>query len=323
MNFFKAIPTIWQTLRPIDPRAALRSHHNQAAPGITFEQSRQTEHYSVHHSVEDGIERIVYTPAVRRFATPILLQHGMWHGAWSWQPWQEHLAEWGWQSVAVSLPGHGLSPEQRRLDQCTLDYYLGFVRAEIERLQPTPIYFGHSMGGALAQWYFKYVGDDLPAAALIAPWVSHSALADGLPRFLRNEPLAVLETMHTLSATPLVNNPGRAAKVLLGQKSTWSGAELFAHIGPESALVMFQHNPPFWKPPEQVRTPLLWVAAEKDQAVGLRLSRRSAQHYRAKFIQIPDAGHNLMLESNEAEIIRLVHDWLAEQKDVCKEVTNG
>jgi len=323
MNFFKAVPTIWQTLHPIDPRATLRSHQNQAAPGIPFTQTCAAEGYTIHHSVEDGIERIVYTPTLRRFATPILMQHGMWHGAWCWQPWQEHLAEWGWQSVAVSLPGHGLSPQQRPLDQCTLDYYLGFVRAEIERLDPPPIYFGHSMGGALAQWYFKYVGENLPAAVLVAPWVAHSALADGLPRFLRNEPLAVLETMHTLSATPLVNTPGRAAKVLLGPKSTWSAEQLSARIGPESALVMFQHNPPFWKPPEQVKTPILWLAAEKDQAIGLRLSRRSAQHYRAKLVQIPDAGHNLMMEPNEAEIIRQVHDWLVDQKEVCKEVPNG
>ena len=33
--------------------------------------------YSVTQSVEHGIERIVYTPDVRRFATPIILQHGM------------------------------------------------------------------------------------------------------------------------------------------------------------------------------------------------------------------------------------------------------
>ncbi len=210
MNLFETISYIWEMLSPIDPDVTLRSHHNQAAPGITFVKTCETEQYTIQHTVEDGIERIVYTPHLRRFVTPILMQHGMWHAAWCWQPWQEHLAAWGWQSVAVSLPGHGLSPTQRPLDQCTLDGYLGFVRTEIKRLTPRPVYFGHSMGGALAQWYFKYVGDDLPAAVLVAPWVSHSALADGLPRFLFNVPLGVLETLLTASATPLVNTPARA-----------------------------------------------------------------------------------------------------------------
>lgn len=32
---------------------------------------------------------------------------------------------------------------------------------------------GHSMGGALTQWYLKY-GRSLPAAVLVAPWPSHA-----------------------------------------------------------------------------------------------------------------------------------------------------
>ena len=34
------------------------------------------------HRTEDGIERTVYVPRERRFETPILMQHGTWHGAW-------------------------------------------------------------------------------------------------------------------------------------------------------------------------------------------------------------------------------------------------
>jgi hypothetical protein len=37
--------------------------------------------YRVSHTIQDGIERVVYTPHARRFATPIVLQHGMWYGA--------------------------------------------------------------------------------------------------------------------------------------------------------------------------------------------------------------------------------------------------
>ena len=37
--------------------------------------------YTVSYTVQDGIERVVYTPEERRFATPLVLQHGMWHGA--------------------------------------------------------------------------------------------------------------------------------------------------------------------------------------------------------------------------------------------------
>jgi hypothetical protein len=55
--------------------------------------------YTIAHTVQDGIERIVYRPEVKRFETPILMQHGMYHGAWCWQFWQELFAEWGWESM--------------------------------------------------------------------------------------------------------------------------------------------------------------------------------------------------------------------------------
>ncbi len=86
---------------------------------------------------------------------------------------------------------------------------------------------------------------------------------------------------------------------------------------------MFQHNPPFWKPPEKVKTPILWIAAEKDGAIGLRASRRSAEYFRAEFVQIQNAGHNLMLELNEAEIIHTIHEWLVGQKHIVKEISSG
>ena len=44
------------------------------------------ENYSFYSAVENGIEHISYAPADRKFNTPILMQHGMWHGAWCWAP---------------------------------------------------------------------------------------------------------------------------------------------------------------------------------------------------------------------------------------------
>src|SRR5262245_60882064 len=75
--------------------------------------------YNVTHTIEGGIERVVYRPDQPRFSTPILMQHGMWHGAWCWRYWQELLAEWGWESHAFSLPGHAGSPVQRPIRWCT------------------------------------------------------------------------------------------------------------------------------------------------------------------------------------------------------------
>lgn len=306
----------WRKLRwllgslSVKPIHTLNAHRSTVAPGLTFSETQESEHYTRLHTIEDGIERIAYIPKQRRFDTPLFMQHGMWHGAWCWRPWQELFAEWGWYSLAASLPGHAGSPAQRPIVECTLDYYLGFVRAEIQRLPASPVYLGHSMGGALGQWYLKYVSDDLPAMILAASWVSHNALLDGMKQFQRQMPDAVKECFQTRLGTPLAGTPERAAMILLSSASLVTANELFAQLGPESGLVTFQHAPPFWFPPQRIQTPMLWVAAEKDNCISLAASRRSARHYRAEYLEVKDAAHNLMMEPSYAETARCMHEWL-------------
>ncbi|MBN1286131.1 MAG: alpha/beta hydrolase [Anaerolineae bacterium] len=296
-----------------DVHRTLAEPQNQAPKGRAVLEEKETEIYTVTHLIEDGIERVTYTPKRRRFETPIFFQHGMWHGAWCWQHWQALFAGWGWESHAISLPGHTGSPSQRPMQLTTLDYYLAFIKTEIERLPRKPVLVGHSMGGALTQWYLRHVDDDLPAVVLVAPWVSHRTLEDGLPRFLKLDPLGVFLMFFTLSATQFMRTPYHAAKKLTTGGALYTPEELHARLGPESGLVMLQHNPPFWAPAEEVRAPMLWLAAEKDTLIGEPAARQSAAHYKADYVVVPDAGHNLMMEHNYRATAEQVRDWLAAQ----------
>ena len=179
--------------------------------------------YTIQYSVENGIERIRYLPARRRRLPPILMVHGMWHGAWCWQPWQELLAEWGWESHAFSLPGHGMSPAQRPVYFCTLDYYLGFLKAEVAWMERKPILIGHSMGGALVQWYLKYLGDDLPAAVLAAPWNVRGNFSDGgIAHWLNLRPAGRAARLADRFSQSLYPHPGGCR-----QKAHFPGRHLF------------------------------------------------------------------------------------------------
>lgn len=271
-----------------------------------------TDAFSIQQSINNGIERITYTPKRRRFETPILMQHGMWHGAWCWQHWQELFAAWGWESHAISLPGHAGSPAQRPVYFCTLGYYLRFLKAEVERLLPRkPVLMGHSMGGALTQWYLKHVGDDLPAAVLVAPWDLRGNFADGaIRRWLRLDPLGVLLVSLSGSAWPYIRTPKHAAQKLISPQAIYTPEELHARLGSESAWVMIQHNPPWWRPPEQVKTPLLWLAGDMDTVIGVEAEGRSAAYYQADLVIVPKAAHNLMMEHNYRETAETIHDWL-------------
>lgn len=272
-------------------------------------QSQETDTFSVQHYLYHGIERITYIPKERRFDTPIFMQHGMWHGAWCWQQWQELFAQWGWESHAISLPGHAGSHTKRPVYFCTLDYYLKFLEDEISRLGKLPVLMGHSMGGALTQWYLKYIGDDLPAAVLVAPWESHSVIK-GYPRWVKLDLPGVILATLTCSANPFIRTPQEAAKKLLSAGAQYTPEEFHAQLSPESLWVMVQHNPPFWHPPKQVKTPLLWLAGEIDATISVEAERRSARHYQADFMLVKNAAHNLMMEHNYGETAEEIQNWL-------------
>ena len=304
---------LWQLIAASDMHRLKTPQNKLMGTGKTFEENHETESYSVSHTVMDGIERIVYTPKQRRHETPILMAHGMWHGAWCWEAWQKLFAEQGWESIAYSLPGHAKSPVQRPVWLCTYDYYLAFVHDEVDRLPRKPILMGHSMGGGLCQWYLRHIGDDLPAIILVAPWTSHNAAADSMVLFLKLDPLGPLRVSLAWNARPFVGTPRRAARALITEGALLSPEELFARLGTESALVMMQHNPPFWHPAENVKTPMLLLAGEKDAVVGVEPLRRSAVHYHAEFVVVPNAGHNLMMEKSYKETAQQINDWLVKR----------
>ena len=300
-----------RALMRIDAHQTIMQDNNTIRGGLTYEEIEETGVFIRRHTVEDGIERIVYTPKNKKYQTPLLFLHGMWHGAWCWQWWQELFAEWGWESHAFSLPGHGLSPEQRPIPQCTLDYYASFLKAEMGRFDSPPVLLGHSMGGAITQWYLKYVRDDLPAVVLVASWVSHAAMVDGFKQFVKVDPLGTLVlTAIAGNATPYIRSPKVAARKLISQGALLTPEELHARLGPESALVTIQHNPPMWKPKDTVQAPVLYLAGNLDAVLSNSASRKTAEHYGADFIIIEKTAHNLMMEHNYRETAEKIHAWL-------------
>ena len=275
-----------------------------------MEASNQTEQYSVTTELNDGIERITYTPRDKRHDTPILMQHGMWHGAWCWAEWQGLLAQQGWESHAISLPGHGASPSQKSVRFSTMGDYLKVLKQEVDRLPRKPILMGHSMGGALAQWYLKKVADDLPAVVLVASWTAHSTMGDGALLHLKRDPLGFMLVGLTLSTHPFIRSAERAASMLITEGALHTPEELHEKLCEESALVLNQHNPPLWRPLRSPKTPILWLGAERDAVISQNGARKSAAFYGADFQLIENAGHNLMMEKNYAETAQEIERWL-------------
>jgi len=264
--------------------------------------------YTVSREVNDGIERITYTPDAPKFKTPIVFQHGAWHGAWCWQWWQELFAEWGWTSHAHSLPNHGGSENKRHYRFCTLGYYLEFLDAEVKRCSQPPILIGHSMGGMLTQWYLKHKGD-LPAAVLLASM----PLYDYPFRYIARDPFGMLLVSLTLSGNPLIRSAEQAGKKFISAGALLSAEELYARLSSESALPVLQLNPLVWHPRPKPATPMLVVAGEIDALFTPDDEKRLADFYGAEYKLFRNTAHNLMMERTYIESARYIHDWLLQE----------
>jgi pimeloyl-ACP methyl ester carboxylesterase len=75
----------------------------------------------------------------------VILVHGAWHGAWSWAPLQAKLDERGIPSLALDLPGHGVST----LAHTDLYGDARHVADVVDRLGRPVVLVGHSYGGAV------------------------------------------------------------------------------------------------------------------------------------------------------------------------------
>lgn len=283
------------------------SLHNRVVQDI------QTDHYRRLHEIKNGIEWISYFPTQRNQFPPILMQHGMWHGAWCWQDWQACFAEWGWESHAISLPGHGLSPLQRPIWRCTLGYYLQFVCAAVDALPQKPILMGHSMGGAISQWYLRDVGD-LPAAVLVAPWALYGGYWACTMAWGRLNADGGLGLGFRNRRCEWIGIPQQTARFLISPNATLTAEALHERLTPESGLVLLQHLRP-WRVPSRLTTPILWLGAEHDAAIPEFAARRAAAIYpTGEYRLIVGAAHNIMMEANYRAIAQDVADWLIQRE---------
>jgi len=261
--------------------------------------------YSIENEIINGIERITYRPNQPKFKTPLVFQHGAWHGAWCWKYWQELFAEWGWVSHAHSLPAHGKSTHSRPIRLCTMGFYQDALKTQIDRCERPPVVIGHSMGGMIAQWYLAHVGD-LPAAVLLAS----IPLYDYPWRYLFLDPLTMLRAIVTFHGYPFVRSPEHVKKMFLTDGALMSPTELHALMDDESLIVPLQLNPLVWRPRKDVKTPLLVMAAEKDGLFSVKEEQALAEFYGGDFRAVPDTAHNIMIERSYRESAQVLHDWL-------------
>ncbi|MEU2739340.1 alpha/beta fold hydrolase [Streptomyces sp. NPDC007095] len=259
--------------------------------------------------------------------TPLVLIHGLWLHAGSWQPWIDLAQEHGYAPLAPGWPGEaGTVAEARRhpeavaglgIDDVT-EHYAGIVRS----LDRPPVLIGHSFGGLIAQ---KLLGAGFGRAAV--------AIDPAQIKGVKALPPAQLR-----AGFPVLGNPAnrrRAVSLTAAQfrygfgnalEETESddlyerltipspGRPLF-----EAAFANFaRRSPASVATGNADRGPLLLISGQADHTVPDVVTRSAYKLYGdssavTELKQFPDRGHSLVVDHGWRTVAEYALRWLSEQ----------
>lgn len=262
------------------------------------------------------LEVLIKQPQDGQRATPLLLVHGAWHGAWCWEDhFLPYFAAQGYSTYALSLRGHAGSEGRAALRWTSIWQYVADVAQvadQIAREQGArPVVIGHSMGGLITQRYLER--HCAPAAVVIASVPPHGIIPLTL-RSLRKHPRVVIRLFATLTPYTLIETPALAHEYLYAPDTPRAEVErLHARTQDESFRALLDMALFSLPRPARVKTPLLVLGAEKDALFTPHEVRRTASAYNAPVEIFPDAAHNLIAEADWRRPAEAITAWLRGQ----------
>lgn len=254
----------------------------------------------------ETIEHIIQQPEKRIHETPLLFQHGAWHGAWCWQLWMDYFTSLGYETHAISLPGHGKSSMNKGIiNSYSFKDYVETLAEQIETISPKPVVVGHSLGGAIVQKYLE--SHQLPGAVLLATLPSGGMMPMTI-RLLQRHPRAILAGFLKFDSKNWFSTPQLAQDLFLNPNTSVDVVAFQKQLVSET-LQNLSLLTPFAKV-NPARTPIFVIGAEKDVIFAVDEEQETAQKYDAKIAIIPDQAHNLMMESAWKQVADLIDGWI-------------
>jgi pimeloyl-ACP methyl ester carboxylesterase len=259
--------------------------------------------------------------------TPVVLIHGLWLHATSWQPWVDYLAAAGYDPIAPGWPNEPDSVELAReqpdlVENTTIDDAAAHFTKIIDSLAGNPIIIGHSFGGLLAE---KLLGQGIGVAAVA---IDPAQIKGVLP----------LPLVQLRAAFPALGNPANLHKsVSLTEKefrfgignavSEAESRQLYeAWAIPAPARPLFQaatanfslHSEAKVNTGNQLRGPLLLISGAEDHTVPDVTTRSTLKQYRhstavTELKQFEGRGHSLTIDHGWKDIADATLEWLRAQ----------
>jgi pimeloyl-ACP methyl ester carboxylesterase len=244
--------------------------------------------------------------------SPILFVHGAWHAAWCWENFLPYFADRGYGAYAVSLRGHGASEGRDRIRWHSAAHdYVADLAQVIETLPQPPILVGHSMGGYVVQ---KYLETHQGAAGILLASLPVSGLLGFAVRFGLRHPWPLLKSQLLFNTWHLIGTPELAQEAFFSPEMSVEEVDRhFARLQPESFRVTFETALLNLPRADQVKTPMLVLAAGNDRVFSVAEAEATAIAYGTEAVVFPGMAHDMMLEANWRQVADGMLGWLRER----------
>ena len=239
----------------------------------------------------------------------LLFVHGMWHGAWCWEPYfLPYFEKLGYKAFALSLSNHGKSAKRKTFNLLRIKDYVQDLQQVINSMDETPVLIGHSMGGFVVQ---KYLEDHrVPGAALLAA-VPPFGILGGTLAVMKKFPGAFIKANLTLDLKYIIDTPKKFKYLVFSQQVSDKDVIKYLNLtDSESYLAYMDMLGLDLVRTKKINTPLLVIGAGKDKAVSQKSVKKTASIYGVTPIIFEELGHDMMLEPDCKIVADEIDNWI-------------